>query len=84
MWAGCGPLRGTLARATLSESFPELWLLGLGALFIGVVMAFPNGLAGLYAEQVQPRLADLWFRMRGNARPAAARPSADPDLEAAE
>jgi len=84
MGAVYGALLVNLAKTTLSESFPELWLLGLGALFIGVVMAFPNGLAGLYAEQVQPRLADLWFRMRGNARPAAARPSADPDLEAAE
>lgn len=40
-----GAVYGTLlvnwAKTTFSESFPELWLLGLGALFIGVVMASP-------------------------------------------
>ena len=34
-------------------------LLGLGGLFIAVVMAFPNGLAGIWAEQIAPRLARL-------------------------
>ncbi|WP_095590192.1 urea ABC transporter permease subunit UrtC [Actibacterium ureilyticum] len=59
-----GAVYGTLlvnwAKTTFSESFPELWLLGLGALFIAVVMAFPNGLAGVWAEQVAPRLRKLW------------------------
>lgn len=58
-----GAVYGTLlvnwAKTTFSESFPELWLLGLGALFIAVVMAFPNGLAGLWAEQIEPRLKKL-------------------------
>jgi len=44
-----GAVYGTLlvnwAKTSFSESFPELWLFGLGALFIGVVLAFPNGLA---------------------------------------
>lgn len=84
MGAVYGALLVNLAKTTLSESFPELWLLGLGALFIGVVMAFPNGLAGLYAEQVQPRLASLWFRMRGTGKPEDAGRPAAPDLEAAE
>jgi urea transport system permease protein len=55
-----GAVYGTLlvnwAKTTFSESFPELWLFGLGALFIAVVMAFPNGLAGLWSEQVMPRV----------------------------
>ena len=42
-----GAVYGTLlvnyAKTSFSESFPELWLFGLGALFIAVVMAFPNG-----------------------------------------
>ncbi|MDF1721975.1 MAG: urea ABC transporter permease subunit UrtC [Minwuia sp.] len=84
MGAVYGALLVNLAKTTLSESFPELWLLGLGALFIGVVMAFPNGLAGLYAEQVQPRLASLWFRMRGTGKPEDAGRPAAPDLEVAE
>lgn len=67
-----GAVWGTLlvnwAKTTFSESFPELWLLGLGALFIAVVMAFPNGLAGVWAEQVEPRLMKLLGR---GPKPAA-------------
>ena len=51
-----GALLVNWARTTFSESFPELWLFGLGALFIAVVMAFPNGLAGLYDDYIKPRL----------------------------
>lgn len=54
-----GALLVNWAKTTFSESFPELWLLGLGGLFIAVVMAFPNGLAGIWAEQIAPRLARL-------------------------
>ena len=50
------------AKTSFSESFPELWLLGLGALFIAVVMAFPNGLAGVWAEKIGPRLLKLTRR----------------------
>lgn len=53
-----GAIYGTLlvnwAKTSFSESFPELWLLAMGGLFIGVVMAFPNGLAGLYQSYVEP------------------------------
>ncbi|HYD68776.1 urea ABC transporter permease subunit UrtC [Azospirillum sp.] len=58
-----GAVYGTLlvnwAKTSFSESFPELWLFAMGALFIGVVMAFPNGLAGLYQDYVAPRLRRL-------------------------
>ena len=36
-----------------------LWLFGLGALFIAVVLAFPNGLSGIWADYVQPRIDRL-------------------------
>ncbi len=53
-----GAIYGTLAvnfaKTSLSESFPELWLLGLGGLFIAVVAVFPNGLAGLWRDYAQP------------------------------
>jgi urea transport system permease protein len=46
-----GAIYGTLVvnfgKTFFSESFPELWLFVIGALFIGVVMLFPNGLAGI-------------------------------------
>jgi urea transport system permease protein len=58
-----GAVYGTLlvnfAKTSLSESFPQLWLFGLGALFIAVVLAFPNGLAGIWRDHVQPRIDRL-------------------------
>jgi urea transport system permease protein len=45
-----GALLVNWAKTSLSESFPELWLLAMGGLFIAVVMAFPNGLAGIYEK----------------------------------
>ena len=49
-----GAVYGTLVvnagKTLFSESFPELWLFLMGALFIGVVMAFPDGLSGMYAQ----------------------------------
>ena len=47
-----GAVYGTLlvnyGKTLFSESFPELWLFLMGALFISVVMLFPNGLAGIF------------------------------------
>jgi urea transport system permease protein len=40
-------------------------LFGLGALFIAVVLAFPNGLAGIWQDYVQPRIDRL---IAGRAR----------------
>jgi urea transport system permease protein len=58
-----GAVYGTLlvnwAKTSFSESFPELWLFAMGALFIGVVMAFPNGLAGIYQRYIEPLLLKL-------------------------
>jgi urea transport system permease protein len=51
-----GAIYGTLlvnfGKTYFSERFPELWLYLIGALFIGVVMVFPNGLAGATPIQV--------------------------------
>jgi len=62
-----GAIYGTLlvnwAKTMFSESFPELWLFAMGALFIGVVMAFPNGLADLYQSYVQPWLNKQRLRL---------------------
>ncbi|MBS1228277.1 MAG: urtC [Proteobacteria bacterium] len=68
-----GAIYGTLlvnfGKTYFSESFPDLWLFLMAALFIGVVMAFPNGLAGLYESHVKPWLA----ARRSKATKAAAR-----------
>ena len=55
-----GAIYGTIivnyAKTVVSENFPELWLFAMGALFIGVVMFFPRGLAGLYEDYLSPYL----------------------------
>src|SRR5258706_13659926 len=52
-----GAVYGTLlvnfAKTSLSESFPELWLFGLGGLFIAVVLALPHVLAGVLGGYVR-------------------------------
>lgn len=49
-----GAVYGTLlvnyGKTLFSESFPELWLFLMGALFISVVVFFPNGLAGIFTQ----------------------------------
>ncbi|CAG2131245.1 hypothetical protein LMG19282_00421 [Cupriavidus campinensis] len=54
-----GAVWGTLlvnaGKTYFSESFPDLWLFLMAALFIGVVVAFPDGLAGLYTKYVSRR-----------------------------
>jgi urea transport system permease protein len=61
-----GAVYGTLlvngAKTMFSEDFPQLWLFAMGALFIGVVLAFPNGVAGLYTSYVEPLGARLLRR----------------------
>jgi urea transport system permease protein len=66
-----GAVYGTLlvnfGKTYFSESFPDLWLFLMAAMFIGVVLAFPQGLAGLYVEKVKP-----WVLKRLQRKPAAA------------
>lgn len=62
-----GALLVNAGKTYFSETLPELWLFLMAALFIGVVLAFPNGLAGLYDTYVKPRLAKL------GKKPAAAK-----------
>nr|WP_239683510.1 urea ABC transporter permease subunit UrtC [Ferrovum sp. JA12] len=45
-----GALVVNYGKTLFSESFPTLWLFFMGALFIGVVMFFPEGLSGLYLK----------------------------------
>ncbi len=62
-----GALLVNWAKTSFSEAFPELWLLGLGGLFIAVVMFFPNGLAGLWSEKIEPRLSSFLSKTRSSA-----------------
>jgi urea transport system permease protein len=63
-----GAVYGTLlvnaGKTFFSESFPDLWLFLMAALFIGVTMAFPMGLAGLWESHVVP-----WWNKRRAVTP---------------
>lgn len=68
-----GALIVSAAKTSFSESFPELWLFAMGGLFIAVVMAFPNGLAGLYNTYAAPKvdaLVDRFFAKKISVIPA--------------
>jgi len=45
-----GTLLVNFGKTMFSETFPEVWLFLMGGLFIGVVMYFPNGLAGVWEK----------------------------------
>jgi urea transport system permease protein len=49
-----GALLVNAGKTLFSETFPDLWLFLMAALFIGVTMAFPNGLAGLVESHIKP------------------------------
>ncbi len=61
-----GAVYGTLlvnaGKTFFSESFPDLWLFLMAAMFIAVTMAFPMGLAGVWADHVVP----WWNNLRQN------------------
>lgn len=60
-----GALLVNAGKTFFSESFPDLWLFLMAALFIGVTMAFPNGLAGLVDSHLKP-----WWSKRQALRAA--------------
>jgi urea transport system permease protein len=59
-----GTLLVSFGKTYFSESFPDLWLLLMSALFITVTMAFPEGLAGVWAQKVVP----WWKRNQAQRR----------------
>jgi urea transport system permease protein len=75
-----GAIYGTLlvnyAKTSLSESFPELWLFGLGGLFIAVVLFFPNGLSGIWRDHVQ-RHVDRLLASKATKKSWAIKSAAD-------
>jgi urea transport system permease protein len=72
-----GAVYGTLlvnfGKTYFSESFPDLWLFLMAAMFLGVVLAFPEGLAGLYVDKIKP-----WVLKRLQRKAAAPTEAAPP------
>jgi urea transport system permease protein len=73
-----GALLVNFGKTYFSETFPELWLFLMAALFIGVTLAFPNGLAGLYESHVKP-----WLARKRTAVPAPVPAPVEPAPSAA-
>lgn len=72
-----GALLVNFGKTYFSESFPDLWLFLMAGLFIGVTMAFPDGLAGVWEKKVKP----WWARKQTERlaiRAAVARDAATP------
>ena len=49
-----GTLLVSFGKTYFSESAPDLWLFLMAALYIGVVLVMPDGLAGLYEKKLKP------------------------------
>jgi urea transport system permease protein len=77
-----GAVYGTLlvnyGKTFFSEKFPELWLFLIGALFIAVVMVFPNGLQGLRSHRLPGAWAWIRARLGRSAGGLAPAPVAPP------
>jgi urea transport system permease protein len=67
-----GALMVNWARTSFSEDLPQVWLFAMGSLFILVVVAFPNGLAGLYRRHIDPLVDRLLPAVRGRGGPTIA------------
>ena len=85
-----GALLVNFGKTYFSETFPDLWMFCMAALFIGVTMFFPDGLAGLYTDKLKPWLAGLRKPkvasapdVRTPSTTGTAGPSADPSANAA-
>lgn len=55
-----GALLVNFGKTYFSETFPDLWLFMMAGMFLGVVLAFPDGLAGLYTNKVKPWVLKKW------------------------
>lgn len=66
-----GALLVNFGKTYFSETFPDLWLFLMAAMFLGVVLAFPDGLAGVYNNRIKP-----WWTRRLAVRRKVAVPPA--------
>ena len=66
-----GALVVNFAKTYLSETFPSMWLYFQGALFVGVVLLFPQGIVGLVAKLSGKKKAPRWPARRPAKRQKA-------------
>lgn len=63
-----GALLVNIAKTTFGEAFPQLWLFAMGLIFIGVVLALPNGVAGIYNSYFARPVDRLMERFLGREK----------------
>lgn len=68
-----GALLVNFGKTYFSETFPDLWLFLMAAMFLGVVLAFPDGLAGVYNDRIKP----WWVRRLAARQRAVVAPAAE-------
>lgn len=73
-----GALLVNVAKTTFGEAFPQLWLFVMGLIFIGVVLALPNGLAGVYSQYAAEPVNKLLDRLFGAEKTSASTPLDSP------
>ncbi|MCX6050592.1 MAG: urea ABC transporter permease subunit UrtC [Chloroflexi bacterium] len=61
-----GALMVSYGKSYLSESYPNIWQFFLGALFVGSVLLFPQGLVG-FLQELPGRLRNRFGRKEANA-----------------
>jgi urea transport system permease protein len=78
-----GTLLVSFGKTYFSESAPDLWLFLMAALYIGVVLVMPDGLAGLYEKKLKPwwmaRRATL-VQFKALTPPPRSKKTGDPNL----
>jgi urea transport system permease protein len=55
-----GALLVNFGKTFFSEALPDVWLFLMAAMFLGVVLGFPDGLAGIYAKRIKPWVLKKW------------------------
>src|SRR5690606_7793102 len=75
-----GALLVNFGKTYFSESAPDLWLFLMAALFIGVTMAFPDGLAGLWEQKIKPWWAKRQIDRKTQAERIQAAHAAYPEV----
>lgn len=65
-----GAILVNTGKTSISSKYPDIWQLFMGALFIGVVLLFPDGLIGAVQK--------LWQRLSGKPKVSSTMVEADP------
>ena len=78
-----GALLVNFGKTFFSETFPDLWLFMMAGMFLGVVLAFPDGLAGVYNNKVRPWVLKKWAARKAAPTPTTVHAVPAPSIPAA-